>query len=524
MKRAGSIPFSALPGYGALFDDFMSRPDRVRSLYRWNFRSDADWKAVREARRIEHRGALAEILADQNRAIGASESTLASIDELRRDSTYVVTTGQQLSIYGGSLFYFYKTITVIQLARRLEQRLGCRVVPVFWMEGEDHDAAEVDHLALPGTTLRLEGFDSSRISVGARPLPDTIRTFHEAVGTALPATEFAPSLLAELAGIYQAGIPWADAFGRLWTRLFPGLVMLNPSDPRLKRLAAPVFLNEINRRERIVATLERRDGEIASLGHELQARTSWPSFFWIEGGERRQVEVIAGSLVAKLDSDSAPIDPKRAESFSPKVLLRPVVQDFLLPNLATVVGPGEISYMAQADALFEAHGIVPSILYPRAMATLCEKPAAKLLDSGGLTLDQLAAGAQAVFERVKPAHPEEAMFERAAGELAALDAALRPIAADLDPTLTGAIETAREKLTYQLTNMKGKFTRARFQREDVLSRRIEAACSSCFPEGQLQERVTAGIYFMAKYGPRFIEDMAATLDIGAEAHQVIVLD
>lgn len=524
MRRAGSAPFSALPGYGALFGDFITRPDRVRSLYRWNFRSDADWKAVRDARRIEHRLRLAEILADQNRALGASEATLDTIDEIRRDFTYVVTTGQQLSIYGGSLFYFYKTITVIQLARRLERQLGCRVAPVFWMEGEDHDAAEVDHLALPGATLRLDGLSASRMPVGSRPLPDTIRTFHEAVGTALPATEYTPSLLDELAGIYHAGAPWADAFGRLWARLFPGLILLNPSDARLKALAAPVFLNEINRRTEIVAALEQRDSEIAALDHDLQARTSWPSFFWIEGGERRQVEEIAGSLVAKLDSDSAPIDPKRAESFSPKVLLRPIVQDFLLPNLATVVGPGEISYMAQADALFEAHGIVPSIIYPRAMATLCEKPAAKLLDSGGLTLDQLAAGAQAVFERVKPAHPEEAMFERAAGELAALDAALRPVAADLDPTLVGAIDTAREKLAYQLTNLRTKFSRARFQREDVLSRRIEAACASCFPGGQLQERVVAGIYFMAKYGPGFLDDLAATIEIGCEAHQVIVLD
>lgn len=527
MRVITTVPFSALPGYNGIFADLLEHPDRVAGLFSWDFRRADDWRRVADTRRTANRAALAEVLVEQNRSFGAGEQTLAAAESISHDTTYVVTTGQQLSLYGGSLFYFYKTITAIRLARTLSESLGVSVVPVFWMEGEDHDLPEVDHVYMPGEELQrfqLDGVAPGRQPVGGRALPDSIAELQAKVAPLLPETEFTRDLLDRLGAAYAPGRTWVGAFGRLWAGLFPGLVLLNPSDPRIKALAAPVFRREVQRSGEIVQAAARRDEEIVAKGYELQVRTGYPNFFWLVDGERRGVEYSEGRFRIAEGGEDITGHLDSYSHYSPKVLLRPVTQDFLLPNLATVLGPGEVAYFSQAEALFAAHGVVPSIAYPRAAATIVERPAARLLESAAVAFETLAEGPAAIFDKVKPEHPEERLFDQATAAIEAFSTSLDSIAAGLDPTLIGAVVTAREKISYQLTHLRGKFSRARYQREEVLSRRIEGACRQCFPYGEPQERVIAGIYFLAKYGPRFLDELRDTLEIGGEKHQVVAVD
>ncbi|MEW6368342.1 MAG: bacillithiol biosynthesis cysteine-adding enzyme BshC [Acidobacteriota bacterium] len=527
MRVVDRVPFGTLPGYNRIYVDLIEDFQRVRDLFSWDFRREDDWRKILEARQAPRRGRLSQVLADQNRALGASEATIEAALAISDNTTFVVTTGQQLSIFGGCLFYFYKTLTAMRLAAELSGRLGVRVVPVFWMEGEDHDLAEVDHLSVPGPevqTLHLEGTRQSREPVGDRPLPQEIDLLHGRLREALPSTEFTRDLLDRLASIYQPGVSWAEAFGRWWTHLFPGLVLVNPSDPRIKELAAPVFRQEMERAGEIVESSARRDELIEAMGYDLQVRTTYPNFFWLRSGERQGVRFEGGRYFLAQSDEDITQGMDRPYLFSPKVLLRPVVQDFLMPNLATVTGPGEIAYFAQAEALFAAHGMVPSVLYPRAAATILEKPVAKFMAGAGLSLPELAQGPRAIFERLKGAHPEDALFAASLDQIEAVAAALSPLAAEVDPTLTGAIDTAREKVVYQISNLRSKFSRARYQKEETTSRRLEAACSSCFPGGVLQERVAAGVYFLAKYGPAFLAELADALPAACADHLVLTID
>lgn len=527
MKKLADVAFSALPGYTRLFTDFLEHPDLTKSFFSWDFRNESDWHRLASLRAVPHRGALAEILVEQNRRFGGSEPTIAAANSIGENTTFVVTTGQQLAVGGGCLFYFLKTITVIKLARRLSTILGRPVVPVFWMEGEDHDLPEVDHLYLPGEELRLlrlGGIDPGRQPIGGRVLPASITGFLSEIEAALPATEFSAEVGARLRASYPEGTSWADAFGRLWAGLFPGLVLINPSDPEIKRLAQPVFAHEIAAAEDIRAAMPERDHAIEAAGYELQVRTGYPNFFRLRGGARESVTWREGRFFSGEPEEDVTESLELAEELSPKVLLRPVVQDFLLPNLATVAGPGETAYFAQAEALYEAHGVVPSILYPRAAATIFEKAAAKLATGSGITLEMLCEGPSSIFDRVKPEPPEEALFAVTAEALRAIDEQLRSIAAELDRSLVGAVETAREKMAYQLNSLHQKFGRTRYQREDVLTKRVEAACAQCFPLGNLQERVVAGVYFLAKYGPAFLSELEDVLEIDGRSHQVLVMD
>jgi len=527
MRTIGRVSPRSLPGFNKLYSDFMEHPEQVKDFYTWDFRNDAAWKGVAEARRLMHRDALSQILVDQNLAFGASIASVEAARRLAHPSTYVVTTGQQLAVYGGCLFYFHKTITAIKLARRLSDLLGLPVVPVFWMEGEDHDFPEVDHLAMPGDRpqrLQLAGMAPGRQPVSSREIPPEIEAFHAEVAASLPKTDFTAPLLEKLAAFYHPGANWVEAFGRLWAYLFPGLVLMNPSDPALKRLAYPIFARECGHADFIMSLLDRRDREIEARGYDVQVVTGYPNFFWIRDGERQPVQRRGTRLVVVDGDEPISCDREHAASFSPKVLLRPVVQDFLLPNLATVAGPSEIAYLAQVEALYSAHNVVPSVAFPRATATLLEKTAAKLFGQSGVSLELLAEGTAAVFDKLKPIHPEAKLFESAFDAVHDLESGLKQVAADLDPTLAGAVDTAREKINYQITNLKSKFTRARYQREDVLTKRIEAAYAQCFPDGELQERVLAGIYVLAKYGPVILDELFSSLQIGHVQHQLLAID
>lgn len=527
MKKLATAAFSALPGYTRLFADFMEHSERTRDFFSWDFRDESHWHRLASLRAVPHRGALSELLVEQNRSFGASEATLEAAGRIGENTTFVVTTGQQLAVGGGCLFYFLKTLTVIKLARQLSAALGLKVVPVFWMEGEDHDLPEVDHLYLPGEELRLlrlGGLEAGRQPVGGRKLPAEIAGWLQEVEASLPATEFTAEAVERLRGSYREGETWVGAFGRLWAGLFPGLVLLNPSDPAMKRLAQPVFEREIVASEEILAAMPERDHAIEAAGYETQVRTGYPNFFLLRAGAREGVTWRNGRFFSGEPERDVTGSLQAVEQLSPKVLLRPIVQDFLLPNLATVVGPGETAYFAQAEALYAVHGVVPSILYPRATATILEKAAAKLVSAGEVAFEMLADGPSAIFDRVKPEPPEEALFDIVGEALRNLDAQLRTIAAELDRSLIGAIDTARDKMNYQLNGLHQKFGRARYQREDVLSKRVETACAQCFPLGNMQERVIAGIYFLAKYGPAFLSELDEVLAIGGTSHQVLVMD
>ncbi len=528
MRAIGHVAFSSLPSSNRISTDYIEHPERLKGLYSWDFRNDADWKKVAALRSIPHRQDLSRILLEQNQLYGASKETLEAVRRIEKNSTFVVTTGQQLSIYGGCLFYFYKTITAIKLAQKLSALLGVDVVPIFWMEGEDHDLPEVDHLYLPGDELplhRLGGIAPGRQPISTRALPADIEAFHSDIIAHLPRTDFMEPLAQQLGSFYQPGRNWVEAFGRLWSYLFPGLVLLNPSDPGIKKLARPIFQQEVQRGGKIIDVTAARDRDLENIGYDVQVRTGYPNFFWTRDGERQAVRHSEGRFFLAENDTEITADLGKLDCFSPKVLLRPVVQDFLLPNLATITGPGEIAYFAQAEALYAAHGITPSVVYPRAAATILEKAALKLFaGSPPVTLDLLAKGPAAVFDRLRKAHPEEALFASALDAIHTLETDLHSIATEADTTLVGAIDTAREKIVYQITNLKNKFNRARYQRDEVLTRRIESACAQCFPLGTPQERVIAGIYYLAKYGLPFLEELHGALDIGDSMHKVLAID
>ena len=392
--KAECIPFDKIPHTSKLFQDLLAEAPRFFTRRSINFK---DWVSD-AAREIDfdsaRRGSLTQILRTQNTAWGASPKTQENIERLK-NGAFAVVTGQQVALFGGPLFSILKAITAIKLADEARQK-GVDAVPIFWLATEDHDFAEVNHVTL----LRKDAPSLESVSVtagGIEGAPVSARPLHEDVTAAVGAAADAlgDSEIADLLKkFYRPGEDLGSAMGKLFARLFAehGLILLDPSGADVHRFAAPLLADAIRRSEELDKKLLARGRELEAAGYHQQVKVTESStlLFSLETGARVPIKRSNGKFIIGKEHFSAADLEKRIqqapEKFSANVLLRPVMQDFLLPTLAYVGGPAEVAYFAQCEVVYKTLlGRVTPVL-PRCSATLVEEHQQKILQKVSLTV------------------------------------------------------------------------------------------------------------------------------------------
>ena len=526
-----------LPHTTELYSAFLQDFSRVKKFYA----HAPDWQGARQAAAevrlaAEVRKGVCEVLREQNAARGAGPDVTRNIDLLAAGAVAVVT-GQQVGLFGGPAYSFYKALTAVALADKLSQG-GVAAVPVFWLASEDHDLAEVNHCYwhAGGTLERLElqpEVNAEGRSVGRVPLGGGV-TEVAARAADLLEGQSREWVAGALEKSYTARETFSTAFGRLVTRMLAGrgLILLDPLDARLHRLAAPVYAQALERRESLTEALLRRNQELEKAGFHAQVKVTVRStlLFWEVEGKRVALRQSGGQLAAggaKL-SESELRDALGAapEGFSANALLRPVVQDALLPTAACVAGPAEIAYLAQSQVIYEALlGRMPAVL-PRAGFTLVDAHASKLLMRYGLSVQDVMGSRQAVRRRMEQASLPKGLaqqFAKGEKELAAMLRRFRAPLRKLDHTLEGALDTAERKMMYQLLKLRSKAGRAENQRGGVLDRHERALLDTLYPHHAPQERTHSLLPWLARYGPALLEDLASRAARGGAQHQVLFL-
>ena len=542
--KAQCLPFAQIPHTTRLFADFLAYSPAVQPFYphspHFSEWSKAEGSALQyDPSRRERVGA---ILQRQNQACGCSPQTFANITRLRQGAAAIVT-GQQVGLFGGPMFAIYKALTAVKLAEEATAA-GVDSVPVFWLATSDHDLAEVNHVSLPGPDGLLRTLTTSSHGVAGAPVSQ-VRLGEEI----LPVVEEAVSLLGDseasqfLRESYRPGETLGTAFARFYARLFAewGVILLDASDAELHRVAAPVERAAIERAEELDAALLARGQALEKAGYSQQVKVTASSvllFAMREGartpiyrreGSNKASEFAIGSEPGAERLSSAELLDRIAsapENFSPNVLLRPVVQDYLLPTLAYTGGAAEAAYFAQAGAVYDAILRRVTPIVPRFSATLVEPKVQRWLNQYGIAVRNAFDGPevlrQTLASRTLPADLQAA-FERANQSVEESFSALKEALAKLDPTLVEASQTGASKVHYQLDRLRERAMAAELRRSEVVRRHAEVLSQMLYPENALQERGVAGIYFVARHGTELLGRLHETMRTDCQDHQILDL-
>jgi bacillithiol synthase len=508
-----ALTFRQLPHQPKLFLEYLDHFDRVKAFY---IHPPTIRAATRVARKLdfprERREEVAVLLREQNVTLGAGAETLANLERLEKGAVAVVT-GQQVGLFSGPAYSVYKALMAAQIAEELT-RSGIPAVPVFWMATEDHDLDEVRHATWfdQGKLIRFElpvaaeaGRPVGRISLGAQVEP-LVREAAELL------TQQGSDLLAQfLIDSYRPEETYGSAFGKLFARLFAqqGLILMDPLDPGLHRVAAPLYQHALAERDALNEKLLQRGKDLDRAGFDAQVKVTSRStlLFYMNDGERQVITASAGKFQAGEKTwtreelvHRTHVEP---EKFSPNALLRSVVQDYLLPSVAYIGGPAEISYFAQSEVVYRhILGRMP-VMLPRAGFTLLDAKANKLLQRYGLTVEDVWAGSQELRHRMEGASVSKSLaknFEKGQKQIGKMLAELGKQIAKLDPTLKGTVERSRKRIEFHIEKLRRKAGRAQDQKTGLVASHEQYLESLLNPHKGLQERELCLLPFLARWG------------------------
>ncbi len=540
------IPFGEMPGFPNLFLDYVYEFENVASFYKNNFRNTETYPAIFSnmlGRKNSNQAAVANILLHQYANLLPSGKTQQNIGLLRKQNTLSVVTGQQLGILGGPLYTVYKIITAIKLAGELTNKYPeVNFVPVFWLEGEDHDFEEIRHVSISDETNACkrisyampEGFEEEKYSVGSVVITEEIDAFFHTMEGSLRKTDFTNDFLPDLKRFYAQGKTFKVAFKELLFRLFDayGLVIFDPADPLAKKLVSSVYVKEIKEFRAHTAALIERSAELEEVYH-AQVKVRPLNLFYHVDGKRYAIDPDEeGGFKLRKKRMKFSVDEllKDAEqnpsNFSPNVLLRPICQDALLNTAFYVGGPSEISYFAQVMPLYDFFDIPAPIIYPRASVTLLEKHLAVSLIKYKLTLQNLYLKQESLHELLlSNALPVSfsALFEKTEKEIISAIDSLRVSLSEIDKTTGDASERYKVKMISALGEYKNKALEAEKKKQEVMIRQAQKLLTAAYPEGELQERCYNVFSYVNKYGLEIIAKIYSEISLAEFSHQVITL-
>ncbi|MGA2978356.1 MAG: bacillithiol biosynthesis cysteine-adding enzyme BshC [Terriglobales bacterium] len=549
--KSQCLPFQQIPHTTRLFLDYLSYTPSVRGMYP---RSPIFSEWVKdESQRVTYdaarRSKVSEILERQNRAWSASPRTLANIERFRRGALAAVT-GQQVGLFGGPLFSIFKALTAVKLADQATVA-GVDCVPIFWLATEDHDLAEVNQVALLSEhglpepfTVESHAFEGNAVAdapVGTVKFGPEVETVVERAAGLLGDSNSSSSsnVTAWLREAYRPGESLGSAFALLFARLFAdwGVVLLDPADKEFHDLAKPLFRNAIERAPELDEALLARGKALEAAGYHQQVKVTSATtlLFEVKNGARTVVRrrnngaSASGGGFAVGEERISPQElldriERAPESFNPNVLLRPVVQDYLLPTLVYTGGAAEVAYFAQVAVVYEKLlGRVTPIL-PRFSATLLEAKPERILARYQLGLPDMFLGPERVREAIAARSlPSDlqAHFSEAYARIEQSMTAVRESIGKLDSTLIEATDRARTRMWYQINRLHRSASRAELLRNEVITRHADALSNALFPHKALQEREVAGVSFVARYGPELLVNLYQAIHPDCHDHQVI---
>lgn len=382
-----------LPVTNPFIKRYMTDEEWVRSVYEYNPWDERSVKARAAYVEQEWNGADRTELAEVIRAYHAPEllspAVELNLNRLAKPNSLVVIGGQQAGLMTGPLYTLYKAITLIQLAKREEARLGRPVIPVFWIAGEDHDSEEVNHIYLSDRENSLikvgwTGTLTNKVPLSLQEIrPETMSEWLDSLSQRLGDSEYKKEWQETLRALVTEPITWTRYFARIMHRLFgrEGLLLIDSADHGLRRLETPFFSTLIKRSKQIQHHAQQANERLLADGlpEPVHFQEMQGNLFLIEEGERQALFCIGEEWVTKSgqtrlsEAELLNIANEAPERLSNNVITRPLMQEYLFPTLYFVGGPGEIAYWSLLKEAFAQAELKMPIVLPRLQLTVLDR-------------------------------------------------------------------------------------------------------------------------------------------------------
>ncbi|MEZ0538479.1 bacillithiol biosynthesis cysteine-adding enzyme BshC [Fibrella arboris] len=505
------VPLSATGQFSSLFLDYLAQKEAVKPFYGEFPTLDAFPRQIQQKQfSAENRNTLVDVLTRQyanlsNPAVAGR--AVPDLDILRQPNTFTVTTGHQLNIFTGPLYVVYKIVTILNLAKKLKETYPAyNFVPVYWMATEDHDFAEINHFRLFGRTHSWETGQRGAVGrMNPRELADLLKTIPEK----LPLFERA----------YLNHTTLADAVRHYMHELFgaEGLICLDADDADLKRIFSPILRDELLQ-QNTSALVNSTTEALNELGYKTPISPRDINLFYLLDGLRERItrtddgyEVLntklrftEAELLAELASNP--------ERFSPNVVMRPLYQEAILPNLAYIGGPSEVPYWLQLKAEFDHYALAFPMLMPRNFALYVPRVAARRINKLGLTITDMFQDVIALKRAYVEHHTEHSLKFDAENKV--VNKALATIlqkAQLVDPTLERAVLAETKRFANAVVRLEKKMRRAEEHNQETGVRQLLTVKEELFPDGTPQERADNFLTFYLN-DPQFLQKLLANFD------------
>jgi bacillithiol synthase len=507
--HAEKISFADVHAFSSFFLDYIQGQDKLKPFYN-HFPKPENFSAqLREKSSFprDQRTILVETLQHQYRALKPKDPVDQNILALANQKTFTITTGHQLNIFTGPLYFIYKIVTVINTCAQLRKQYPENTfVPVYWMASEDHDYEEISYFKLYGKkyswktdqTGAVGKFNPKSIKALLNEIPGDITTFKEAY--------LKHNTLSEAVRYYIH-----EFFGDV------GLVVVDADEPTLKSSLGNIIKEDLFDHT-VKKLVDTEDSKLAQLGYHTQVHPRDVNFFYLETGKRNRIEkdpsgfsIVNTDLRFSNEEMSALID-RSPEKFSPNVILRPLYQETILPNLAYIGGPAEVVYWLQLKGVFDHFKTPFPFLMPRNFALVMDFPAVRKFEKTGLDLKDLFEEKNYLFNHwvLNNTH-HDLSLNKSTTSIETIFESIKLQAARLDQSLGPFVEASRKRTINALDKIEKKMLRSEKRKHSDALKQIENLKDSLFPGGGLQERTDNFLNFYQQ-NPRFIQQLFETFD------------
>jgi len=469
---------------------------------------------------------------------------LENIELLRENDCLTIVTGQQAGLFSGPLYAIYKALSAVKLAADLRKQ-HLKAVPVFWIAEEDHDFDEVKKTFFLDKEGKLKTSENKpkdyleNLPVGFVKLDETINETIANFFGHQPFTEFTDEIKAIIAGTYKNDETYSAAFAKLITKLFAdyGLIVLSPLNEKLKKLCAPIFAEAIEKSDEIITALLERNNLLEKANYQPQvlvAKNSFPFFFQNENGERKGLRNDLENSKFKIQNSKLEFDKAELikiaqhspHNLSPNALMRPVVQDYLLPTLVYFGGAAEIAYFAQNSVIYKILNRPVTPIRHRASFTIVQAKHRRTLEKYKLEFEDLFDGREKILSKIVEQflNRETAQIFDETEEI--INTQLNRLNQNLinnDLTLSANLVNRRKKIQWHIGALRKKYHLAELLKNEIIERRIENIFAALMPNDALQERTLNVVTFLNLYGVNFIDWVYEATNTNEENHQVLYL-